>query len=94
MNTIVASKDTMTHTDAMSREISVVVDKMNARTVDSFKAAHDELDRLQHLVFLSAERVKIVLESHVTVAQTAQDHAEKIISAMAMLREEHKALGE
>lgn len=96
MNTIVASEvdQTMTRETAMSREIAVVVDKMNANVVDSFKAAHDNLDKLQRLVFLSAERVKLLLESHVNVAQVAQDHAESIVEAMGRLREEHKALGE
>lgn len=96
MNTIVASEvdQTMTRETAMSREIAVVVDKMNANVVDSFKAAHDNLDKLQRLMFLSAERVKTVLNSHVTVAETAQAQADNIVDAMARLRDEHKALGE
>jgi hypothetical protein len=96
MNTIVASEanQTISRADAMSKQIASVVDAMNANTVESFKAAHGELERLQRLVFLSAERVKLLLESHVNVAQVAQDHAESIVEAMRRLREEHKALGE
>lgn len=96
MNTIVASEasQTISRADAMSKQIASVVDAMNANTVESFDQAHAELERLQRLVFLSAERVKLLLESHVNVAQVAQDHADSIVKAMTRLREEHKALGE
>ena len=83
---------TMTKQSALAREIGVVVDKMNANVVDSFKASRDEHDKLERLVFLSAERVKIVLEKHSIIAKAAQDFAETGISTMERLREEHADL--